>query len=358
MLAGLLTAILAGFAPAGPAAPDQAALRVERIASADAPLHVAAPRSERGRLYVVEQGGRIRVLVNGRMRAAPFLDITRLVSSGGERGLLSVAFHPGYARNRRFYVNYTDLNGHTRVVEYRSNGARALTRTARRLLFVRQPYPNHNGGQLAFGPDGYLYVGMGDGGSGGDPENRAQNLGDRLGKLLRLNVNRRGAQWQIVGYGLRNPWRFSFDRANGDLYIGDVGQNAWEEIDYTPRRSPGLENYGWDVYEGRAFYERKEPSSAGRLVPPVHVYANGRSSGCSVTGGFVYRGRAIASLRGRYIFGDFCAGTIWTLRISGGNATDVRRERIRVDNLSSFGEDARGELYATSLSGTVYRIRG
>jgi glucose/arabinose dehydrogenase len=357
MLAGLLTAILAAIAPAGPAAPDQAALRLERVASAIAPVHATAPRSEPGRLYVVEQDGRIRVLVNGRLRAAPFLDIRGLVASGGERGLLSVAFHPSYRQNRRFYVNYTDRNGHTRVVEYRSNGTRALPGTARRLLLVRQPYANHNGGQLAFGPDGYLYVGMGDGGSGGDPENRAQNLGDRLGKLLRLNVNRRGARWEIVGYGLRNPWRFAFDRANGDLYLGDVGQGSWEEIDYLPRRSPGLENFGWDVYEGNEIFERKNPNPAGRLVGPVHVYANAGSD-CSVTGGFVYRGRAIPTMRGRYIFGDFCSGTIWTLRVTGGRATGVRRERIRLGNLSSFGEDARGELYATSLEGGVYRIRG
>ncbi|MDQ3822094.1 MAG: PQQ-dependent sugar dehydrogenase [Actinomycetota bacterium] len=358
MLAGLLTAILAGVVPAAPAASERAALRLERVATVDSPVHVAAPRSEPGRVYVVEQVGRIRVLVNGRVRATPFLDIRGLVASGGERGLLSVAFHPGYARNRRFYVNYTDVNGDTRVVEYRSNGTRALTRTARRLLFVDQPYPNHNGGQLAFGPDGLLYVGMGDGGAGGDPENRAQNLGDRLGKLLRLNVNRRGSRWQMVGYGLRNPWRFSFDRANGDLYVADVGQNAWEEVHYTPRRSPGLENYGWDVYEGRAIYERKAPSQAGRLVFPIHVYANGPAGACSVTGGFVYRGRAIRALRGRYVFGDFCSGTISTLRVSRGRAVGVRRERIRLDSLSSFGEDARGELYATSLDGGVYRIRG
>ena len=355
MLAGLLTALLSAVVPA--TAPAQPTLRAQQIASVTAPVHVAAPRNEPGRLYVVEQDGRIRVLVNGRLRAAAFLDIRNLVLSGGERGLLSVAFHPSYARNRRFYVNYTDRNGHTRVVEYRSNGTRALPRTARHLLFVRQPYANHNGGQLAFGPDGYLYVGMGDGGSGGDPENRAQNLSDRLGKLLRLNVNRRGGRWEMVAYGLRNPWRFSFDRANGDLYIGDVGQNAWEEIDYTPRQSPGVENYGWDVYEGNAFYERKNPNPAGRLVAPVHVYANGGGE-CSVTGGFVYRGRAIPALRGRYIFGDFCSGRISTLRISDGRATDVRREAIRVSNLTSFGEDARGELYAASLTGAVYRIRG
>jgi glucose/arabinose dehydrogenase len=355
MVSALLTAVATACASSTPAsAPAQPTLRLEQVASVTAPLHVTAPRSEPGRIYVVEQDGRIRVVQNRRVRT--FLDISGRVSSGGERGLLSVAFHPSYRTNRRLYVNYTDNNGNTRVVEYRSNGTRALPGTARQLLLVRQPYPNHNGGQLAFGPDGYLYVGMGDGGAGGDPENRAQNLGDRLGKLLRLNVNRRGARWEIVGYGLRNPWRFSFDRANGDLYIGDVGQNAWEEVDYLPRNSPGLENYGWDVYEGRAMYEDKQPNPAGRLVAPIHVYRNGGGE-CSVTGGFVYRGRATPGLRGRYIFGDFCSGRIWTLRVVDGRATDVRQERIRVSSLSSFGEDARGELYATSLQGGVYRIR-
>ena len=255
----------------------------------DSPVHVTAPRSE-SRLYVVEQAGRIIVLDRGRRRV--FLDIRGLVQSGSEQGLLSVAFHPRYATNRRFYVNYTDLNGDTRVVEYRSNGRRALPGTARRLLFVEQPYPNHNGGQVAFGPDGWLYVGMGDGGSGGDPEDRAQNLSSRLGKLLRIDVDARPARVQIAGYGLRNPWRFSFDRGTGDLWIGDVGQNRFEEVDYTPRNSPGMENYGWDVYEGNAIYESKDPNPAGRLVSPVAVYS--QSGGhCSVTGGFVYRGRAL-----------------------------------------------------------------
>ena len=334
----------------------RASVRLVTVARGlDSPLHVASPRNERGRIYVVEQTGRIRVVVNGRLRARAFLDIRSRVRAGGEQGLLSVAFHPSYRRNRRLYVNYTDVNGHTRVVEYRSDraGTRVLTRTRRQLLFVAQPYPNHNGGQLAFGPDGFLYVGMGDGGSGGDPQNRAQNLGDRLGKLLRINVNRRPSPVSIVGYGLRNPWRFSFDRATGTLWSGDVGQGSWEEINRTPRNSPGLENYGWDVFEGRARFENKEPNPAGRLVAPVHVY--GRAGGnCSVTGGFVYRGSAVPALRGRYVFGDFCSGLVWSL---DGNGEGVRRESVpRINALSSFGEDARGELYVTSLDGVVYRF--
>ncbi len=321
-------------------------------------MHVTAPRNEPSRLYVVEQAGVIRVFVNGRLRAQPFLDIERLVQSGGEEGLLSVAFHPRYATNRRLYVYYTDLAGDIRVVEYRSDrsGTRALPGTRRQLFVVRHPYGNHNGGQLAFGPDGLLYAGTGDGGSAADPENRAQNLSSLLGKLLRIDPVRRGARPVIAAYGLRNPWRISFDRQTGDFWTGDVGQGAWEEIDFTPRSSPGLENYGWDVYEGRERFEDKPLSGNGRQVDPIHVY--GRGDGYSVTGGFVYRGRAIPSLRGRYIFGDYGSGKVWSLRQSGGRATDVRREAITVPGLSSFGEDARGELYAVSLSGRLYRITG
>jgi glucose/arabinose dehydrogenase len=359
-----LLAVVAVAVACGPsgsrAVPSAQTIRLQPLFSGlDAPTHLAAPRTEPNRLYVVEQPGRIRLFVNGRRRATPFLDIRNRVTSGGEQGLLSVAFHPGWAKNRRFYVDYTDTGGDTRVVEYRANraGTRAILSTRRQLLFIRQPYANHNGGQLAFGPDGYLYIGMGDGGSGGDPENRAQNLRALLGKLLRMNVNARPPRAQIVGYGLRNPWRFSFDRANGDLYIADVGQGDWEEIDYTPRRSPGLENYGWRVYEGRARYRSsQQPNAAGHLVFPVEVYSH--DEGCSVTGGFVYRGSRVPALRGRYIYGDYCSGLIWTLRIEGGRAVETRREAVRVGDLSSFGEDARGELYAVSLSGRVYRITG
>jgi glucose/arabinose dehydrogenase len=228
-------------------------------------------------------------------------------------------------------------------------------RRVRTLLNLADPYSNHNGGQLMFGPDGRLYVGTGDGGAGGDPENRAQNLGSRFGKLLAINVDRRGAGWQTVGYGLRNPWRYSFDRRTGDLYIGDVGQNSWEEVDFTPRRSPGLENYGWDVYEGRARYEDKQPSGPGKLVFPIAVYSlNGEP--CAVTGGFVYRGSAVPAARGRYFYGDNCSGEIWSLRVVGGRARSVRKESFRLPGLSSFGEDGKGELYAVTLGGQLYRL--
>jgi glucose/arabinose dehydrogenase len=331
-----------------------AGLRLVRVVGTFAsPVHVASTPGEPKRIYVVEQAGRVRVIRNGRVLPAAFLDIRNLVKSGGEQGLLSLAFHPRYASNRLFYVNYTDRNGDTRVVEYRSRTGKKPVRV-RQLLFVDQPYENHNGGQLAFGPDGYLYAGTGDGGGQGDPNGNAQNLQSRLGKLLRLNVNRPGADWEIVGYGLRNPWRFSFDRATGDLYIADVGQYEWEEIDYTPRSSPGLENYGWDVREGNHSYESKQPNPAGTLVDPVYEY--GHDEGCSITGGFVYRGANVPAARGRYFFGDYCTGYVWSLVVRDGVATSVRRYPFTVEALSSFGEGPTGELYLVSLNGLIYRL--
>ena len=340
-------------ASASPERTEEAQFRPRAVVGGlEQPTHVTAAPGEPGRLYVVEQAGVIRIVERGRLRPQPFLDIRSRVRSGGEQGLLSVAFHPRYASTRRFYVNYTDRNGHTNVVEYRSSGARALPASARRLLLVRQPYANHNGGQIAFGPNGRLYVGMGDGGSGGDPENRAQNMSSLLGKLLSINVATRGVR--IEGLGLRNPWRFSFDRATGDLYIGDVGQSALEEVDYTPARSPGLENYGWDVYEARARFEDKEPGP-GRLVFPVAQYSLAGEK-CAITGGFVYRGSR-APLRGRYLYGDYCGGQVWSLVIAGGKATRVRREPFTIAGLSSFGEDTAGELFAVSQqNGTLYRL--
>jgi glucose/arabinose dehydrogenase len=338
---------------------EQDRLRLRPFASGfGSPVFAGAPRSEPGRLYVVQKPGLIRRLVNGRASSEPFLDIRGFVgSSGSEQGLLSVAFHPRYGQNHRFFVNYTDRHGDTRVVEYRSNGTAGLPQTARLLLFVRQPYANHNGGQLQFGPDGRLYVGMGDGGSGGDPHNHAQKLSSRLGKLLRLNVNKRGARWQIVGYGLRNPWRFSWDRATRDLYIGDVGQSEFEEIDVrTPAQQRGLNNYGWRVWEGRSRYTSGQRANRrGKLVFPIVTYSQ-NSGHCSVTGGYVYRGSAVPAARGRYFYGDYCSGTIWSLRAVRGKLRGLRREALRVPELSSFGEDAAGELYAVSLRGAIYRL--
>jgi glucose/arabinose dehydrogenase len=356
---GVIPAIVAVSLPgAAGGGREQAQLHLRLVVSGlHEPTFVGAPRSEPHRLYVVEKPGRVVVVQNGHLRARPFLDIRNLVGSDSdEQGLLSIAFHPSYATNHRFFVDYTDRNGDTRVVEYRSNGTSARLGTARQLLFVRQPYANHNGGQLQFGPDGKLYVGMGDGGSGGDPGNRAQNLGSRLGKLLRLNVDQRGAKWQVAGYGLRNPWRFSWDRVTRDLYIGDVGQGDWEEVDLrTPAQQRVLNNYGWRVWEGRARYTAgQKVNPRGRLVFPITAYSH--RVGCSITGGYVYRGKAVPSARGRYFYGDFCQGTIWSLRTVNGKLRDTRREPFHVSGLSSFGENAAGELYAVGLGGGLYKL--
>jgi len=320
------------------------------------PVGISSAPGVPGTLFVVERAGRIRMVRGGKITGT-FFDISSQVGSeGGEQGLLSVAFSPGYATNHLFYVDYTDTNGDTRVDEYASSGGVGDPTTRRQLLFVDQPYPNHNGGQLQFDRRGYLYVGMGDGGSGGDPENRAQNLSSQLGKLLRIDPKRASTSWAIVGYGLRNPWRFSFDRLTGDLWIGDVGQSDWEEVDLRPAtKLAQLANYGWSVYEGRASFKPSEPlNTKGTLVGPVYVYSH--VAGCSITGGYVYRGSALKANRGRYFFGDYCSGTIWSLKRTGSR-TSVRRERGNVQQLTTFGQDAPGELYAASESGTLYKLR-
>ena len=251
---------------------------------------MTAPRNEPNNVYVVEKVGRIRVIVRGRLRARPFLDIRSLVLDNGEQGFLGLAFSPKYAKDRHFYVDYTDRNGDARIVEYNSRGLSRRPKRLRQIFFQDDPYPNHNGGDLIFGPDGYLYTGTGDGGSGGDPENRAQNLGSNFGKMLQVQRRAKAPLPLIVGYGLRNPWRFSFDRQTGDLYIGDVGQDSWEELDFTQRGTSGLENYGWRVYEGKSRYTPSQsPNAAGHLVFPYIVMPNGPY--CSVIGGFVYRGQ-------------------------------------------------------------------
>ncbi len=317
----------------------------------DAPVLLTYAPGEPRTVYVVEQPGRV-IRVRGNRRTV-FLDIRSRVEYGGEQGLLGLAFDPAYRTNRRLYVAYTSTTGHNTVARFRSDGAKALPSSRKLLLAVRDPYGNHNGGNLVFGPDGLLYTSIGDGGSGGDPENRSQNMQSQFGKLLTLDPSRPSAGWTIAALGLRNPWRFSFDRANGDLYIGDVGQGSVEEIDYTPRSSPGLENYGWDLYEGSQRFEEGS-AGPGELVFPVAEYNHNR--GCSVTGGFVYRGSARPAERGRYIYGDYCSGIVWSFRISEGAATGLRVEPFQVESLTSFGENAAGELFAVSGDGVVYRV--
>ena len=335
------------------------ALHLVPIAQFTAPVYATSAPGDPNNLYVVEQAGRIVVLQSGKVRATAFLDIRSLVVSGGEQGLLSVAFDPAYATNHRFYVDYTDRNGDTRVVRYTSNGTSAVPGSAKQLLFVKDFASNHNGGQLQFGPDKRLYWGNGDGGGGGDPQHNGQSLARPFAKIMRLNVNAPKVYWQMVAYGLRNPWRFSFDRATGDLYIGDVGQGTWEEIDYLKRGTSGLANFGWNRYEGKHSYD---PSTAllgrGSYRPPVAEYSHS-AGGCSVTGGYVYRGKAAPAAAGRYFYGDYCSGIIWSFRISGGKAVGLRKEPFKLKGLSSFGEDAAGELYLMSVdSGSLVRLAG
>ena len=353
-----LGAVCAALAVVSCAAARPAALHLVRVAHFEAPVYATSAPGEPGNLYVVEQAGRIRVLAGGHIRATPFLDIRRQVVSGGEQGLLSVAFDPDYATNRRFYVDYTDANGDTRVVQYRSDGTRALPGSARQLVFVRDFAPNHNGGQLQFGPDRRLYWGNGDGGGGGDPHRNGQNLGRPFAKIMRLNVNAPKPRWTLVAYGLRNPWRFSFDRATGDLYIGDVGQGDWEEVDVIRRGATAVSNFGWNRYEGTHVYDASTRLlTRGVYRRPVAEYSH--ALGCSVTGGYVYRGTRVPAAAGRYFYGDYCSGTVWSFRLDGGKAAALRREPFRVAGLSSFGEDAAGELYLMSVtSGSLFRLAG
>lgn len=341
------------------------------VAGLSHPVQITHAGDGSGRIFAVEQAGRIRIIRDGVLRAPPFLDIADRVSCCGERGLLSAAFPPDYATKGHFYVNYTDAAGNTVVARYglTADPDRADPAGAEIILTVAQPYANHNGGQLAFGPgDGYLYIGMGDGGSGGDPENRAQNPGELLGKLLRIDVESDIRPYgippgnpftQTVGYrpeiwavGLRNPWRFAFDRGTGDLYIGDVGQAQYEEVDYQPAASRGGENYGWRIMEGFHCYNPAACAPNG-LTLPIAEYDHGL--GCSVTGGGVYRGADPGRMQGIYFYGDYCSGRIWGLRRAGGwQISQLYRAAF---NISGFGEDEAGELYiADYAGGAIYRI--
>lgn len=361
-----------------PAAPERFApasgIRLERVVDGlDHPLHLTAPAGD-PRLFVVEQGGTIRIVRGGNLVARPFLDLSSRLRSGGERGLLSMAFHPGYRTNGFFFVNYTDRRGDTRVERYRVSRDPDVAdpATARLVLEIEQPYANHNGGHVLFGPDGMLYVGTGDGGSGGDPGNRAQNPRELLGKLLRLDVDAAGSapyaippdnpyagegggrgRPEIWALGLRNPWRCAFDPPTGLLYIADVGQNQWEEVHVEPAAKAGI-NYGWNLMEGRHPYRPAGRSTAGLALPPVE-YSHG--DGCSIAGGAVYRGAAVPALVGHYVFSDYCTGWIRSFRFEGGRATDLREWRgVEAGNVMSFGVDAAGELYVLSADGAVRRF--
>ncbi|HLB47798.1 MAG TPA: PQQ-dependent sugar dehydrogenase [Anaerolineales bacterium] len=311
------------------------------------------------RLFVLEQQGRIRIAADGTLLDTPFLDTTSLVGSeANEQGLLGLAFHPNYASNGQFFVNYTNRSGNTVVARFTvsSDPDRADPASAKILLTIDQPFENHNGGDLVFGPDGLLYIGMGDGGSAGDPYGNGQNADVLLGKMLRLNVDDPNAKPEIWAIGLRNPWRFSFDRATGDLFIGDVGQGDWEEIDYVPAPLPATgPNFGWNILEGTHRYSTF--GDVAGLTGPVAEYSQ-NEGGCSVTGGYVYRGSALPSLDGVYFFGDYCSGFIWTLVPNGQDAWDSALFVQSGLNISSFGEDASGELYVVDHGGAVYKLMG
>jgi len=342
-----------------------------RIGSFSAPIYAAAPPGDAQSLFVVERGGRIMVVRRGHKLHTPFLDIRGRVSGGGERGLLSMAFAPDYASSGRFYVDYTDNSGDIRVVQFRRSASpdRALRGSARDVISVEHSqFNNHNGGQLQFGPDGLLYIGVGDGGSEDDPNNTGQNLGTLLGKLLRIDPHPGGGYGipsgnpfsgggrrpEIYAYGLRNPWRFSFDRATGALAIGDVGQDRFEEIDFEPRGAAAGRNFGWSHFEGNNHFKG---GSTPSYTPPVLVRSHGAGF-CAIVGGYVVRDHSLGGLYGRYIYGDYCNSRLYSARLRPGHASGDRALPVRVGSLVSFGEDARARVYAVSSSGPVYRLTG
>ncbi len=326
-----------------------------------------------GRLFLVSKVGRIWVVENGDIRRTPFLDITdRVDAAQSERGLLSVAFDPDFAANGEFYVNYSSKkgDGDTVVARFRAEDRQTADSASEvEILRINQPAANHNGGQLQFGPDGYLYIGMGDGGAAGDPWDNAENLQALLGKMLRIKVSgeetyaipatnpflgREDAHPEIWAYGVRNPWRFSFDRATGDLYIADVGQNQWEEIDFQPADSAGGEHYGWNTLEGNHCYDPPENCDASGKVPPVWEYPH--PEGCSITGGYVYRGQQFPQMQGIYFYADFCSGRIYALHRDENGDWQSRPVLDTGLNIASFGEDEGGELYVLDLGGAVFHL--
>jgi glucose/arabinose dehydrogenase len=342
----------------------------------ESPIAIVSPGDGTDRLFIVEQGGTIRIIERGALVARPFLDLGSIITSGGERGLLGLAFHPQYRCTGRFFVNYTDDEGDTVVAEYRVSGGdpdRADQDQVARLLHIEQPFSNHNGGDVVFGPDGLLYVGMGDGGSGGDPQGNGQNLAALLGKILRIDVDHpsdgraygipagnctgcpSGARPEIYAYGVRNPWRYAFDRATGDLWIGDVGQNRYEEIDHVTASTGSGANFGWNIMEGRHCFPGTGCDTSG-LVLPVAEYDHGQGD-CSVTGGNVYRGSAIPRLAGWYLFSDYCSGMIRAIDAAAQSPADILVALASGRNITSFGEDEAGELYVADVSrGEILRI--
>lgn len=348
--------------------PDASAYQWQPVVSGlDSPVDVQFPPDGSGRMFVLEQDGRIRIVENGQLLETPLLDLNNQVGSlGNEQGLLGLAFHPRFQENGNFYVNYTDNNGNTVIARFHADGDAADPASEKVLLQVDQPFPNHNGGVLTFGPDGYLYAGLGDGGAADDPFGNAQNLTTLLGKVLRLDVDG-GDPYRIPpdnpfgneiwAYGLRNPWRISFDRLTGDLYIADVGQGAWEEIDFSKGNAPG-QNYGWKFFEGSHAYIGK-PTATDHLTYPVAEYSHSEG-GCSVTGGYAYRGASLPEWLGIYLYGDYCSGLVWGLIHSGDESSGLQwQSQLLFEtgfNITTFGQDRAGEIYLADRGGTVYRL--
>jgi glucose/arabinose dehydrogenase len=359
-------------APSSTAPAQAAAVHLVRVGTFDAPTYVTAPPHDSRRVMVVQQGGKIRVLRGGKLLARPFLDLTSRVVSGGEQGLLGMAFAPDYAKSRRFWVYFTNRRGYEEIDELRAPSRdRADAASAKALVVQADNESNHNGGQLAVGPDGYLYAGLGDGGGANDQHGargNGQDLGTLLGKIIRIApkpgggysipksnpfVGQSGARGEIYSYGLRNPWRFSFDRKTGDIVIGDVGQNEVEEIDFRRRGTARGVNFGWRPWEGRR-RNFNEPAPGAVFPQLTKSHANGW---CSITGGYVVRDRSLRGLYGRYVYGDYCKGELRSVKLSQSRASGDRAIGVRnVSSLSSFGEDARGRVYAASLEGPVYRL--
>lgn len=338
------------------------------------PVYLTGAGDGSGRIFVVEKAGRIKVVKDGEVSKEPFLDIVYKVrSKESERGLLSVAFHPRYEENGRFFVNYTDLEGDTIISEFHAgqDPDRADRAQERIILKIKQPAANHNGGQIQFGPDGYLYIATGDGGFAGDPSGNGQDMNTLLGKMLRIDVDGGepyripadnpfkgipGARPEIWSYGWRNPWRFSFDSETGDMYIADVGEGKWEEVDFQPAGSGGGQNYGWNLFEGSHEFKLPDGYDTRGLTFPVAEYRHG-DLGCSVTGGYVYRGKSSPGLNGTYFFSDYCSGRLWGLRKKPGGSWEWAEFLETGLSVSSFGEDEAGELYIIDFGkGDIYRI--
>ncbi len=348
--------------------PDASAYEWRMIASGlNRPVDLQSAADGSGRLFIIEKYGVVRIYANGQLSVPPFLDISdRVNDDGNEMGLLGLAFHPQYKQNGFFYVNYTGEGGNTFISRFHATDNFADPASEKILLEVDQPFPNHNGGALAFSPDGYLYIGLGDGGSANDPFGNGQNLNTLLGKILRIDVNHddpyaipadnpfigADARPEIWGFGFRNPWRFSFDPVTADFYIGDVGQDIWEEIDFVPPGQSGL-NFGWKFMEGNHNFSAERPSATTHLTFPAAEYKH--SEGCAVTGGYVYRGTAMPEWNGIYLYGDYCSGKIWGLILSNGQWQSQVMFETGV-TITSFGQDESGELYFASDTGEIYHL--